>query len=176
MTRIGTHILESHTGYQAATTTSKPSRATKLFSTVPLYITLTCLPGINGAVSTRNLAFDSFPPSQNTSTAMPPLMRALVIEPDGQFSGSAGRRVTTRGIVADGTSGACMRPFYEAGCSVRSIISSAQRLLTKSAAGYPKFASIWKMGSASAGSYKLNRFAPKLRSMAYCVSFKMCAS
>lgn len=36
------------------------------------------------------------------------------------------------------------------------------------APGYPRLASIWKMGSVSKGSYKLNRFSPKSSERVYC--------
>jgi hypothetical protein len=35
------------------------------------------------------------------------------------------------------------------------------------AAGYPRLASIWKIGSGSKGSYMLNKFGAKLRCSAY---------
>jgi hypothetical protein len=37
-----------------------------------------------------------------------------------------------------------------------------------SALGYARFASIWKIGSGSAGLYRLNKFGPKLVNIPYC--------
>ena len=69
-----------------------------------------------------------------------------------------------------------IRCLYQSVLELRTVNDKLQRAnrrrRTRTAAGYPKFASIWKMGSGSVGLYKLNRLGPKLRSIAYWVAFR----
>ena len=101
--------------------------------------------------STLSVALDALPRLHAMSTVIPPRTRAPRIEPEGHCAGSEGSKVITRGEEMLGTSGACKRAFckYESAftCPIHTTAIGDTHTIT--AAGNPKFASIWNMGSGS---------------------------
>jgi hypothetical protein len=146
-----------------------PLAAVNEANTRPLYTTLTGLCLTFLPASTVRVAPVSLPLLHLTSTVIPPRTRAPRMDPDGHCAGRAGRRVMVSGEVMLATSGACKRPFCDGGKVFNLDLNDQVRnyVLTMTAAGNPKLASIWKIGSGSKGLYKLNKLGPKFSLIAY---------
>ena len=122
--------------------------------------------------SAVNRAFDSLPLFHAMFTEIPPRTRAFVMYPEGHCGGKAGRRVIVKGVEKFGTSGACSRAFWVNCDNVQRQNISGDRIQhTSSAAGYPRFASIWNIGLLLSGSNRLNKLGPKLSLIAYCMTY-----
>lgn len=90
--------------------TLSPLVVEKLLTTFPAYTTWTFR--TTAPESTFIAALVSLPPDHWKSTVIPPRTRAPLIDPVGHWLGSAGRRVTVKGVEILATSGAWRSAFY----------------------------------------------------------------